>query len=110
MAVYVKTENASELLGKIKKAIDDEKIKTWKYDDEGDFYHSPEKWNYSGWLHPVVTDRYLILGIIKPKDDTMSKLTYAMYHGRFIEMMLHHFDEKFETIYASAQKTKYDRF
>ncbi len=110
MAVYVKTEKASELLGKIKKAIDDEKIKTWKYDNDGDFYHSPDQWQYNGWLHPVATDKYLILGIIKPKDDTMTKLTYAIYHGRFIEMMLNHFDDEFDLIYASARKTQYDRF
>lgn len=110
MAVYIKTEKASELLGKIKKNIDDEKIKTWKYDDDGDFYHTPDQWNYSGWLHPVVTDKFLILGIIKPKDETMSTMTYAVYHGRFIEMMLYLFDGEFDMIYASAQKTKYDRF
>ena len=34
MAVYVKTEKASELLDKLKKAIDEDKIKTWKYDED----------------------------------------------------------------------------
>lgn len=110
MAVYVKTEKASELLDKLKKAIDDNKIKTWRYDDDGDFYHSPDQWQYSSWLRPITTDKYLVFGIIKPKDDTLSTLTYAVYHGRFIEMMLNHFDGDFELIYASAKKTKYDRF
>lgn len=32
MAIYVKTDKASELLDKLKKAIDDDNIKTWKYD------------------------------------------------------------------------------
>ena len=93
MAVYVKTENASELLGKLKKAIDEDKIKTWKYD---------------GWLRPVTTEKYLVFGIICPKNESMSTLTYAVYHGRFIEMMLNNFDSDFDLIYASAQKTQYD--
>ena len=110
MAVYVKTEKASELLEKLKKAIDDENIKTWKYDDDGDFYHSPEQWHYNGWLRPYITDKYLIFGILKPKDETMKTVTYAVYHGRFIETMLSHFDGEFDTIYASSQKTNYDNY
>ena len=108
MAVYVKTENASELLGKLKKAIDEDKIKTWKYDEDGDFFHSPDQWQYNGWLRPVTTEKYLVFGIICPKNESMSTLTYAVYHGRFIEMMLNNFDSDFDLIYASAQKTKYD--
>ena len=108
MAVYVKTDKASELLENLKKAIDDDKIKTWKYDDDGDFYHSPEQWQYNGWLRPYTTDNYLVFGILKPKNETMKTVAYAVYHGRFIEMMLSHFDSEFETIFASAQKTKYD--
>ena len=110
MAVYIKTEKASELLDKIKKAIDDETIKTWKYDEDGDFYHSPEQWQYNGWLRPYTTEKYLVFGLLKPKDETMKTVTYAVYHGRFIEMILSHFDGDFDTIYASAQKTNYDIF
>lgn len=110
MAVYVKTEKAAELLGKIKKAVDEEKIKTWRYDEEGDFYHSPDQWEYRGWMHPRIIPDYLVFGIITPKGDTMTTGTYAVYHGRFIEMLLQHFDHEFTTVYATAQKTKFDVF
>ena len=110
MAVYIKTEKANELLGKLRKAIDEDKISTWKYDDDGDFYHSPEQWKYNGWFHPYTEESYLVFGIIGQKNEDMSTLTYAIYHGRFIEMMLNHFDSEFDKIFASSQKTKYDRF
>lgn len=110
MAVYVKTENSQELLDKIKRSIDDGKIKTWKYDKDGDLYHSPDQWQYKGWLRPYTIDNYLVFGIITPKNDVMTTLTYAIYHGRFIEMLLDHFDKDFEFVYASAKKTKYDIF
>lgn len=110
MAIYIKTTKSKELLDKIKKAIDDGKIATWKYDEEGDFYHSPDQWEHSGWLRPFHADTYLIFGIITPKNEIMSKLSYAVYHGRFIEMLLNHFDGESDWIYASTQKTKYDIF
>lgn len=40
----------------------------------------------------------------------MSVETYAVYHGRFSEMLLAHFDDEFSNVYSTAQKTKYDRF
>ena len=88
--------------------IDDGHIATWKYDEDGDFYHSPDQWEHNGWLRPFHTDNYLIFGIITPKNETMSKLTYAVYHGRFVEMLLNHFDRDSDWIYTSTQATKYD--
>jgi len=34
---------------------------------------------------------------------------YAVYHGRFIEMLLAHFDEGFSEAFATAQATGDDR-
>lgn len=34
----------------------------------------------------------------------MTKMIYGVYHGRFIEMMLAHFDTDFSLATASAQK------
>lgn len=110
MAIYIKTEKSEDLLAKIKKSIDDGNIKTWKYDTDGDFFHSPDQWQYSGWLRPFHIDHYLLFGIITPKNETMTTVTYAVYHGRFIEMLLSHFDKEFEWVYASAQKTNFDIF
>jgi hypothetical protein len=44
----------------------------------------------------------LRFGIIKPNDQNISKEMYAIYHGRFIESMLAHFDKKFSYSFATA--------
>lgn len=110
MAIYVKTDNPQNLLDKVKKTIDEGKVQSWMYDEDGDFQHSPKILERGAWLRPVVTEKYLILAIVKPKNEELSTLTYAAYHGQFIEMMLRHFDKLFDTIFASSQKTKYDIF
>ena len=64
MAIYVSTCQPRKLLEDIKQAINDKKIVTWGYDNDGDFYHTPEQWNYKAWLSPTISDNSLIFGIV----------------------------------------------
>jgi hypothetical protein len=108
MAIIVKTNNPSGLLKAIYKAIDDKKIETWAYDTDKDFTHVPDQWKNKAWLSPKIYTGELRLGIIGQKNTTMSKLIYGVYHGRFIEMLLTHFDRDFTTAIATAQVTEPD--
>ena len=110
MAVIIKTSNPTGLLTSIKKAIDDKSVITWSYDNDGDFTHTPDQWIYKSWLRPKVYSGELRLGILERKDTTLSTEVYAIYHGRFIEMLLAHFDKEFTTASATAQKTEPDNF
>ena len=110
MAIIVKTDNPSELLNAIKKAIDDKTVETWSYDAEGDFSHTPEQWKFKAWFQPKVYPAELRFGILKHKDATLKRLVYGVYHGRFIEMLLMQFDELFENAKATSQKTEPDNF
>lgn len=110
MAVIVKTNNPSSLLQAIYKAIDDNKIETWSYDDDGDFTHVPDQWKKKAWLRPKVYSGELRFGIVKQKDVNLSTLIYSIYHGRFIEMLLGHFDKEFTNASATAQKTEPDNY
>jgi hypothetical protein len=49
-----------------------------------------------------------VLNIIPPKKG-VSKEAYAVYHGRFIEMLLAHFDEEFSGAFGTAKATRDDR-
>ena len=80
------------LLTGIRTAIDDKRVKTWNYDQDGDFTHTAEQWNQLAWLRPTVTENALKLHIIPPNEAHISAQVYAVYHGRFIEMILRHFD------------------
>ena len=104
MAIIVNTPNPAQLLAAIKKAIDDGKVDTWAYDADGDFTHWPEQWRYNAWLRPVIAPGSLIFGLLGKKDTDMTKVVYGVYHGRFIEMLLTHFDDDFSAASATAQK------
>jgi hypothetical protein len=109
MAIVIKTDNPTHLLTLIKKAIDDKTIVTWSYDNDGDFTHTPDQWEFRAWLRPQININELRLGILKNKGEEMSYSLYGVY-GRFIEMLLSHFDTKFTIASATANKTTPDNF
>jgi len=108
MAVIVKTGDPAGLLKKIKKAIDDKHIETWSYDSDGDFTHTPEQWKGKAWLRPKIYTGELRFGILKQTSINMSKIVYGVYHGRFIEMLLTHFDTEFSIAQATAASAEPD--
>lgn len=110
MAIFVITNQPRKLLENLKRKINDKKIDTWLYDNDGDFYHVPNQWKFKAWLSPFVENNRLVFGIIGQKEINLSTLAYAVYHGRFVEMLLNHFDQQFSEVNISSQKTQYDRF
>jgi hypothetical protein len=108
MAIIVKTDKPIALLNAIKKAIDNGEIDTWSYDEDGDFTHTPPQWINEAWLRPKTYLGELRFGIIKQEGSVLTKLTYGIYHGRFTEMLLDHFDESFESAKVTALLTDPD--
>lgn len=84
----------TQLVKKIKELIDRNEIITWKYDEDGDFTATQDQWRFEAWLRPKYDDvnKHLYFGIVKNSKWDMSKEVYAVYHGRFAEMLLAHFD------------------
>lgn len=110
MAIIIKTKSPEDLLNAIKKEIDEGKIVTWSYDSDGDFTHSTKQWNANAWLRPKVSVGELRFGILKNENIDMSAVIYGVYHGRFIEMLLTHFDDQFTNAQATALLTEPDIF
>src|ERR1022692_170955 len=103
MAVHFKTSTPKKLLATYKKSIDDGHVKTWSYDDDGDFTHTAEQWSKKAWFRPKISvGEELIFYILTPKDTNLSSAIYAVYHGRFIESILRNCDALFELGCASA--------
>ncbi len=109
MAIRVSTNEPSSLLAEIKKAIDARHVDTWSHDSDGDFTHTPSQWVRKAWLRPTVQAGALVLNILNPQGVKLSKEIYGVYHGRFIEMLLVHFDNKFADAHASAAVAVGDR-
>lgn len=100
--IRVNTAQPTALLASIKRAIDARQVETWSYDSDGDFTHTPAQWTKKAWLRPTVLSGCLVLNILNPKGITLSKEIYGVYHGRFIEMLLAHFDDDFGDAQATA--------
>jgi hypothetical protein len=104
MAISIRTTTPKALLAKIKKAIDDGHVETWSYDEDGDFVHSVPQWKNKAWLRPKIELGVLRLGLLGQRNVHMTYEIYGVYHGRFIEMVLTHFDDQFTTASATAQR------
>ncbi len=102
MAIIVKTDRPKTLLRAIYQAIDRGTVVTWSHDSDGDFTHDVTQWRDRAWLSPRPEAGSLRLVIIPPRDKRLSSATYAVYHGRFAEMLLAHFDDYFTTVRVTA--------
>jgi hypothetical protein len=106
------TVEANALICAIYKAIDQGKIKTWRYmDHEGSRYltHSADQWDRRAWFRLKAQGPGLVANIVPPNNAVVSTEVYAIFHGRFIEMLVAHFNEAFSYSSASAMPTAEDR-
>ena len=101
--ITVYTSKPKGLLAKFKKAIDEDHIRTWAYDQAGDFTHTAVQWNRRAWFRPyIVPSSALEFGLLGIEGVKMTKDVYGMYHGHLVDMFLRHFDDDFSSICASA--------
>ena len=58
--------------------------------------------SHDPWFRPAIEPTRLCFYILGIKDKPMTKSLYGVYHGRFIEMLLGHFDQDFGNVSATA--------
>lgn len=102
MSLSFTTANPQALLRAFTTGIDEGRIRTWSYDRDGDFTHTPDQWKNKAWLRPSIVAGALVFNIVKPQGINVSTEVYAVYHGRFLEAMLAHCDRLFSDGAASA--------
>lgn len=103
MAIEVITDDATGLLTAIYAGINSREIETWVYESEdGCFTHAAPQWQYQAWLTPEAEEKILRLSILAPEERPISVEAYAVYHARFTEMLLAHFDNRISHICVSA--------
>jgi hypothetical protein len=108
MAVRAFTDEPEELLSALKKAIAEGVIETWRIDSDGDLTHTSTQWGARAWMRPKVLEDRLLFNIVASKNEKMSKTLYGVYHGRLIQTLLTHFDNKMKTVSATALGTTGD--
>ena len=108
MAIYVKTSTPRALVQKINQDIHENKIQTWTVDKDGDYTHAPEQWRNRAWIRPHIEEGRVVFGALCRKDANMTVNEYAVFHGRFVEMLLDNFDHMCMSIEVTPLGTKYD--
>jgi hypothetical protein len=107
MSIRAFTDDSAALHARIRKLIDQGHITTWAYDSDGDFTHTPTQWKNKAWLRPDEQTDKLRMTIIGPKSG-LTREVFAVYHGRFIEMLIAHVSSKFGTVSASPNPVEGD--
>ncbi|GHT70377.1 hypothetical protein AGMMS50239_38680 [Bacteroidia bacterium] len=97
MAIYIKTK--IDLVEEIIKKIDSNIISTWSYDEDNDFTYEADQWCNRAWMSEKGNDNAAYtFGIIGRRDRPIKTTEYAIFHSRFAEMLLEHFDHDIEDI------------
>lgn len=109
MSIYVTTSNPHKLIDDINEAISKAKIDTWSVDEDGDYTHTATQWKYHAWIHPIIETERIVFAVWGRINENLSVVDYAIYHGRFIEMLLAHFDHQCDEIMVSSLASPYDR-
>lgn len=108
MSIYVKSSNPQKLINDINEKIENSGIDTWSVDKDGDYTHTAEQWRNHAWIHPIIETERVVFAIWGRVNDNLSVVDYAIYHGRFVEMLLTHFDHQCENIEVTSLATRYD--
>ncbi|MBV8364664.1 MAG: hypothetical protein JO193_08885 [Candidatus Eremiobacteraeota bacterium] len=91
------------MLNLLIEGVKSRRIQTWIYLESGYFTHEPMQWRNLAFLQPSTLGNNLCINIVKPQNSLVSAETYAVYHGRFIEMLVAHFPKEFTNATASAR-------
>ena len=110
MAVIVLTTSPKALWSSIQTAITQGRIETWQFDSDGDLSHTPPQWINKAWFRPSVQNDKLAFALWGVKGTAMTKVVYGVYHGRWIESLLTHFDTQFPQVYATGGRDPIDNF
>ena len=103
MKIQIETNIPDNVIKKIKEKIDKNEIKTWKYDNEGDFYYIVEQYaaeykNNGICVRPSIQNDSLQFLIACHKGKSISRETCGIEFGRFIEMLITHFSDSITKI------------
>lgn len=109
MAVIVYATDPTGLLQQIKAAAAAGTLSPWSVDSDGDLTLAPTQSLFRAWFRPATSANSITFRILTPQKSTMSRGTYAVYHGRLIEMLLNKFDTRFSRVVSTALPSNGDQ-
>lgn len=113
MAIIIHTDDPDLLLDKIYEAIDNKKADKWVSTSDGRLTYGALLWKNEAFFTPQiwVEEQQLRFGLLKRKDRKhISSKLYATFHSKLVELLLSHFDQYFQQVYATAGRAEPDNF
>jgi hypothetical protein len=103
MIIKAISKNPQKLINAIDKAIKDEDLKTWiiVHNDKNEnlYSHSPDQWNEKAIFKPHIYDDYVsFIMTWWKKNGEPDQETKGYILGRFIEILMVHFTNHFDSI------------
>lgn len=104
MALIVNTENAEALLNKIVQefnGVGSKDIDTWDMlVKNGSYYftHNRPQFKNKTYFKAYIYNKNLVFGILYKPSNMLTVDLYGIYHGRFSQMLLNHFDFDLKSI------------
>ena len=100
MKIIAYTENSKALINAIEKKINDKELKTWKIvknnKEEILYSHTPAQWNEKAMPKPNIHDNRVEFKMTWwINHDTPDEATKGYILGRFVEVLMVHFRDKF---------------
>jgi hypothetical protein len=108
MALLFTTNTPQALLNDFKKKIDEGHVVTWSYDKDGDFTHTPDQWRSQAWMRPSIDLGGLRFNILGNSKVITTKPVYGVFHGRLVESVATHCDDRFTDVTVTARATNSD--
>lgn len=111
MAIYVRTSRPRSMVRKIRELISEDEIMAWEIDEDNDFTHSSVQWGGLAWIHPIIEEERVVFSIIGAQSNPLTRITYGIYMGRFLECLIIHMTSFIQSIRVSPYPSdKYDVF
>lgn len=105
MAIIIKTNRPNTLPKQIKNDVEEEILKTWSLDKDGDFLHNPDQWIGKGWLRASIVEGFLRFGFVA-NPSNFKKDYFAHLQGRFTGMLINNLSDYFEHVTTTSKAEK----
>ena len=104
MALQVITDDPKRLLEELLRALGAGEVPGWKLGRKGLIRKKGGKHAKLASLSPHVVDERVVINIVVAADDAGPdpRKLYAAYHGRFVQMLLGSFRDRFHSVIVSA--------
>lgn len=106
MAIIVITDEHKQVVSAIERAIDAGVVDDWTY--EGREFTTTDRHGAKARLRPFNDEGAVVFGAIPAAGVPLTSFAYARLHASFLQLLLEHADQLFDSVEITAQMSEWD--